>query len=70
MAMTDLHPRFVTDADGREVSVLLPLAEYKALIERLQDMEDLAEARAVTARVQRGEEETVTWNEVKAELGL
>jgi predicted DNA-binding protein len=68
--MTDLHPRFVTDADGRGVSVLLPLAEYEALIERLQDMEDLAEARAVTARVQRGEEETVTWNEVKAELGL
>ncbi len=57
--MTDLDPRLVTDAGGRAVSVLLPLAEYEALIERLRDVEDLAAAREGLVRVERGEEETL-----------
>jgi PHD/YefM family antitoxin component YafN of YafNO toxin-antitoxin module len=52
------------------VSVLLPLAEYEALMERLEDLEDLEEAREVLARIARGEEEIIPWATVKAELGL
>lgn len=68
--MTALHPQFLTDSNGQRLSVLLPLAEYEALIERLEDLEDLDDAREVLARIDRGEEETVPWETVKAAHGL
>ncbi len=68
--MPPLHPRFIAAPDGQRVSVLLPLAEYEALMERLEDLEDLEEAREVLARIARGEEEIIPWATVKAELGL
>lgn len=68
--MTGLHPQFLTDPDGKPLSVLLPIAEYEALMERLEDLEDLGEAREVLARIERGEEETIPWETLKAELGL
>lgn len=71
--MPSLHPRFITTPDGERLSVLLPLAEYEALMERLEDLEDLEdleEAREVLARIARGEEEIVPWATLKAELGL
>ena len=68
--MPSLHPRFITTPDGERLSVLLPLAEYEALMERLEDLEDLEEAREVLARIARGEEEIVLWATLKAELDL
>lgn len=68
--MTALHPQFLTDAKGNRLSVLLPFAEYEALIERLEDLEDLDDAREVLARIERGEEEIVSWETVKAAHGL
>jgi PHD/YefM family antitoxin component YafN of YafNO toxin-antitoxin module len=68
--MTALHPQFLTDPDGNRLSVLLPLAEYEALMERLEDLEDLSDAREVLARIDRGEEETVPWETVKTIHGL
>ena len=65
-----IHPHFVTDADGKRLSVLLPIAEYEALMRRLEDVEDLEDAREVLARIDRGEEETVSWEAVKAEHDL
>jgi predicted DNA-binding protein len=49
---------------------LLPIAEYTALIERIEDLEDLDDAREALARVERGEEQTIPWETVKAEHGL
>lgn len=68
--MPELHPQFVTDPDGNRLSVLLPLAEYEALMEYLEDMEDLEDAREVLAQIERGEEELIPWEVVKAEHGL
>lgn len=68
--MPELHPQFLTDPDGKPLSVLLPIAEYEALIERLEDLEDLEDAREVLARIERGEEQTIPWEAVKAEHGL
>ncbi|ESQ16729.1 MAG TPA: hypothetical protein DDY14_08860 [Chromatiaceae bacterium] len=68
--MPDLHPQFLTDTDGRPLSVLLPIAEYTALIERIEVLEDLNDAREALARIERGEEETIPWEAVKAEHGL
>jgi len=68
--MPELHPQFVTDPDGNRLTVLLPIAEYQALIERLEDLEDLRDARDALERIERGEEETIPWEAVKAEHGL
>jgi len=43
--MTILHPQFVTDSDGKRLSVLLPITEYTALMERLEDLEDARRVR-------------------------
>lgn len=59
--MSNLHPQYVTDENGNRVSVLLPLVEFEALLE---DMRDLQEALRLK------DEPTVSWESVKAELGL
>lgn len=67
---TSLHPRYITDEGGKRISVVLPIDEYEALTERLEDLEDLAEAREAVANVERGSEETIPWPAIKAEHGL
>lgn len=62
--MPELHPQFLTDPDGKPLSVLLPLAEYEALMERLEDLEDLEDARKAL------DEPTIPWETVKAEMGI
>jgi hypothetical protein len=59
--MSNLHPQYVTDENGNRISVLLPLEEFEALLE---DMHDLQEALRLK------DEPTVSWESVKAELGL
>jgi hypothetical protein len=59
--MSNLHPQYVTDENGNRISVLLPLEEFEALLE---DMQDLQEALRLK------DEPTVSWESVKAELGL
>jgi hypothetical protein len=62
--MPELHPQFLTDSDGKPLSVLLPIAEYEALIERIEDLEDLEDARKSM------DDPTIPWETVKTELGL
>jgi predicted DNA-binding protein (UPF0251 family) len=59
--MNSFHPQYVTDKDGRRVSVLLPLDEFEALLEDLEDLRDALAAR---------DEPSENWESVKAELGL
>jgi hypothetical protein len=59
--MNALHPQFMTDADGNRVSVVLPMDEFEALLDDLEDLRD-----ALTVR----DEPTVPWESVRAELGL
>jgi hypothetical protein len=40
-----LHPQFVTDPGGRQTAVILPLAEFHALLEDLDDLACVAERR-------------------------
>lgn len=65
-----LHPQYVTDESGKRVSVMLPIKEYHALLDRLEDREDLHDAREATLRLSRGEEKTIPWEAIKAEHGL
>lgn len=62
--MTALHPQFVTDPDGKRLSVLLPIAEYEALMDLLEDREDIEDARKAM------DEPTTPWETVKAEMGV
>lgn len=54
--MGNIHPRYITDADGSRVSVRLPLAGVAALREDLQDLRDALKAR---------EEPTVLWDSTR-----
>lgn len=51
-------------ANGRRVGVLLSVADLDAL----EDAADMAEVRERLAALERGEETTVPWEEVRARL--
>ncbi len=36
-----LHPQYVTDSKGKAVSVLLPMKEFKSILEELEELEDI-----------------------------
>jgi len=56
---TKLHPKYVTDSEGHQTGVILPIEEYNALLE---DLDDLA---AVAERVA---EPTISHDQVVKEL--
>jgi hypothetical protein len=39
--MQDIHPQFITDSEGNRISVVLPMEEYKALLEELDMADDV-----------------------------
>jgi PHD/YefM family antitoxin component YafN of YafNO toxin-antitoxin module len=39
--MNAIHPQYITDKDGKKVSVVIPLAEYEQIIEELEELEDI-----------------------------
>jgi len=55
---------YVVDQQGRRKAVLLPVAEYEALVAAAEDLEDIRAADA--ARAEGGE--PVPWEAVKDEL--
>ena len=63
------HP-MVLERKGRERAVLMSARRFRSLLERLEDLEDAAEADRVLADVKAGRERTYSWEEVKRELGL
>jgi PHD/YefM family antitoxin component YafN of YafNO toxin-antitoxin module len=36
-----MHTQFLVDADGRKTAVVLPIDDFRALVERLEELEDL-----------------------------
>lgn len=59
MTATALHTQYVIDDTGQKVSVILPVSEFEALME---DLEDLA------ALVERRDEPTIPHDDVIARL--
>lgn len=39
--MLTVNPQYITDNAGRKISVVLPLNEFKNIMEELEDLEDL-----------------------------
>jgi PHD/YefM family antitoxin component YafN of YafNO toxin-antitoxin module len=40
-----IKPQYITDADGKKKSVVLPIEEYEELMEDIEDLAILAERR-------------------------
>lgn len=66
----NLHPTYTTDATGKPVAVSLSVEEYEALLDRLEDLEDLADARECIKRIEEGAESTISLSALKAKYGL
>ena len=41
MLITKVKPQFVTDNTGRKVSVILPMRDFKTIMEELEELEDV-----------------------------
>ena len=39
--MIKIHPQFVTDTEGKMVSIILPIKEFQDIMEELDDREDI-----------------------------
>jgi hypothetical protein len=39
--MIDIKPQFITDNAGNKISVVLPIDDFKAIMEELEDIEDV-----------------------------
>ena len=57
--MNEMRKCQIIISPSGERMVVLPEADYSALIERLEDAEDIASATTVRERIKRGEEELV-----------
>jgi hypothetical protein len=39
--MISIHPQYLKDTDGNKTLVVLPLSEFNAILEELEDQEDV-----------------------------
>ena len=39
--MLAIHPQYITDNTGKKISAVLPMKEFKSLLEELEELEDI-----------------------------
>lgn len=39
--MLTVHPQYITDNSGKKISVVLPVKEFKTIMEELEELEDI-----------------------------
>jgi hypothetical protein len=39
--MLTVHPQYITDNKGNKISVVLPMKDFKAIMEELEELEDI-----------------------------
>lgn len=39
--MLTIHPQYITDNTGKKISAVLPMKEFKTLLEELEELEDI-----------------------------
>jgi hypothetical protein len=39
--MISLHPQYITDNTGKKLSAILPMDEFKTILNELEDLEDI-----------------------------
>ena len=64
-----MEARYLTDDKGNRVGVLLDIKEYERLREIEDEMEDIQRYDAAVAARERGEDETIPWEQVRDHIG-
>ncbi len=59
-----IHTRYITDAKGKPLEVVLPVKEFKTLLKHVEKMEDALELEKAIQEA----EELVPWEEFKKGL--
>ena len=39
--MLAIHPQYITDNTGKKISAVIPMKEFKTLLEELEELEDI-----------------------------
>lgn len=39
--MLSIHPQYITDNTGKKISVILPIKDFKSIMEELDELEDI-----------------------------
>lgn len=39
--MLTVHPKYITDSTGKKISVVIPIKDFKAIMEELEELEDI-----------------------------
>jgi hypothetical protein len=39
--MITIHPQYITDNTGKKISAVLPIKEFKTLLDELEELEDI-----------------------------
>jgi len=39
--MLAIHPQYITDSAGKKISAILPMKEFKTIMEELEELEDI-----------------------------
>jgi len=66
---TEHEPVFVTRR-GRRVAAVIDADDLDAIVELAEDMADIRAAEAARAEMKETGEQPITWEDVKADLGL
>jgi prevent-host-death family protein len=61
--------RIVLERRGKEIAAIVPMEDL-AVLEAIEDREDVKAARKAMAQMKRKGNKPLDWNEVKRELGL
>lgn len=41
IVMISVNPKYITDKKGKKVSVILPMKDFKAILEELEELDDI-----------------------------
>lgn len=60
--------QFLTNEKGERTAIVLPIGEYREIMERLEDAEALREADEALGELERGEDEVVPLQQALREI--
>ncbi len=65
--MSALNERYITDAEGKRIAVVLDLETFERLVDAQEELEDIRDAEATRAAIESGEEEVIPLEQAMAE---
>ena len=64
-----MESRYLTDASGKRVGIVLDIEEYERLLEIEDEMEDIRRYDEAMVRRERGEDDAIPWEQVRDKIG-